>query len=253
MEPPVLIAALDVREIAEAARLVDLLRPVTPWFKVGPVLFTAAGPEAVRMVHAAGGRVFLDLKFHDIPQTVAGGVAVAADLGVALLTVHCAGGPAMLEAAARAAEGAGNMRATAAASATAVGAGRGDRLRILGVTRLTSDAGRVGASVMRAAEVARAAGLDGVTASARECARLKARFGSDFKVLTPGIRPAGAAAGDQARVVTPRQAVRAGSDYLVVGRPILTAPDPVAAARTIAAEMARASRSAAAAPPSAPG
>lgn len=233
MEPPVLIIALDVQGLAEAARLVDLLRPTTAWFKVGPVLFTPAGPEAVRMVHTAGGRVFLDLKFHDIPQTVAGGVAAAVDLGVALLTVHCAGGPAMLEAAARAAAGSG--------------------MRVLGVTRLTSDAGRVGPRVLRAAEMAKSAGLDGVTASARECARLKAGFGHEFKVLTPAIRPSGTAAGDQARVVTPRQAVRAGADYLVVGRPVLAAPDPAAAARAIAAEMARASRGAAAAPPPRPG
>ncbi len=239
MEPPVLIVALDIPDLSQAAEMVRRLRPVTPWFKIGPVLFTTAGPEAVRMVQAEGGQVFLDVKLHDIPQTVAGGVAAAVDLGVALLTVHCAGGPAMLEAAARAAEAGANEG--------------GHRLRLLGVTRLTSDAGRVGPSVLRAAEMARAAGLDGVTASARECARLKARFGHEFKVLTPAIRPAGTAAGDQARVVTPRQAVRAGADYLVVGRPVLAAPDPAAAARAIAAEMARASRSAAAAPPPRPG
>jgi orotidine-5'-phosphate decarboxylase len=222
MGHPVLIVALDVPALAAAAALVDLLRPVTPWFKIGPTLFTGAGPEAVRMVHAAGGRVFLDLKFHDIPQTVAGGVSAAVDLGVALLTVHCAGGRAALEAAAAAASRAGG------------------RTRVLGVTRLTSEAGRVGASVLRAAAEAHAAGLDGVTASARECRRIKARFGQEFLVLTPGIRPAGTQAGDQARIVTPRQAVRAGSDYLVVGRPVLAAADPATAAAAIAEEMRRA-------------
>jgi orotidine-5'-phosphate decarboxylase len=222
--PAVLIVALDVPALAAASSLVQRVRPVTPWFKIGSVLFTAAGPEAVRLVQAAGGRVFLDLKFHDIPQTVAGGVAAAADLGVALLTVHCAGGPAMLEAA-----------ATAAARS-------GGGTRVLGVTRLTSDAGRVGTSVLRAAEIAKTAGLDGVTASARECGRIKARLGPAFCVLTPGIRPAGTAAGDQARIVTPAQAVRAGSDYLVVGRPILTASDPAAAAAAIAREMDAARR-----------
>ncbi|MDR7419956.1 MAG: orotidine-5'-phosphate decarboxylase [Armatimonadota bacterium] len=216
---PVLIVALDVPTLAEASALVERLRPVTPWFKVGSVLFTAVGPEAVRLVHAAGGRVFLDLKFHDIPRTVAGAVSAAAELGVALVTVHCTGGHAMLEAA-------------ATAAARSLG-----RTRVLGVTRLTSDAGRVGPSVLRAADAAKAAGLDGVTASARECARIKARCGAAFRVLTPGIRPAGSVAGDQVRIVTPAQAVRAGSDYLVVGRPILMAPDPAAAAAAIVTEI----------------
>jgi orotidine-5'-phosphate decarboxylase len=226
MAQPVLIVALDVPTLTAAATLVERLRAVTPWFKIGSTLFTAAGPEAVRMVQSAGGLVFLDLKFHDIPQTVADGVAAAVDLGVALVTVHCAGGRAALEAA-------------AAAAARSHG-----RTRVLGVTRLTSDAGRVGASVLRAATEAHAAGLDGVTASARECRRIKARFGPEFRVLTPGIRPAGADAGDQVRVVTPRQAVRAGSDYLVVGRPVLRAADPAAAAAAIAAEMVAAGRAA---------
>jgi orotidine-5'-phosphate decarboxylase len=219
---PVLVVALDISALKAAEDLVARARHVTPWFKIGSVLFTAAGPAAVRMVQAAGGLVFLDLKFHDIPQTVASAVRAAVDLGVALVTVHCAGGPAAMEAAAAAAGGSGG------------------RTRVLGVTRLTSDAGRVGASVLRAAAAARAAGLDGVTASARECARIKTRLGQEFRVLTPGIRPKGAAADDQARIVTPAQAVRAGSDYLVVGRPILEAPDPQVAAAAIAAEIAAA-------------
>jgi orotidine-5'-phosphate decarboxylase len=219
---PALVIALDVRTLAQASDLVTRIRPVTPWFKVGSVLFTAAGPEAVRLVHAAAGRVVLDLKFHDIPQTVEGGVAAAADLDVSLVTVHCAGGAAVMESAARAAARAGG------------------RLQVLGVTRLTSEVGRVAPGVMRAAEAAHAAGLAGVVASARECARIKARFGDAFRVLTPGIRPSGVAAGDQARTATPRQAVRAGSDYLVVGRPVLLADDPAAAAAEVAAEMAAA-------------
>ncbi len=220
---PALIVALDVPSLSDAAALVRLLRPVTPWFKIGPVLFTRAGPEAVRTVHAAGGQVFLDLKLHDIPQAVAGGVAAAAGLGVALVTVHCAAGEAALRAA-----------------ATARSAG--SALRVLGVTRLTSDAARGGRHVLRAAEVARSAGLDGVTASVRDCARIKALCGQKFYVLTPAIRPAGAAAHDQVRVATPRQAVRAGADYLVVGRPIVAAADPLAAAQAVAAEIARAAR-----------
>lgn len=219
---PALIVALDVPGLREAAGLVERLRPLTPWFKIGPVLFVREGPAAVRLVHEAGGRVFLDLKLHDIPRTAAGGVAAAADLGVALITVHCAGGAAMLRAAAEAARPAAG------------------RMAVLGVTRLTSDAGRLAASVLRAARLAQEAGLDGVTAAVAECARIKAACGPAFRVLTPAIRPRGGAADDQARVATPAAAVRAGSDYLVVGRPIVAAADPVAVARAVAAEMAAA-------------
>lgn len=222
-DPPALIVALDLPALAAAEALVHRLRPITPWFKVGSMLFTRAGPDAVRRVHDAGGRVFLDLKFHDIPQTVAGAVAAAADLGVALVTVHCAAGPAALTAAVRARPA-------------------GSPLMVLGVTRLTSEAGRVAASVLRAALAAHAAGLDGVTASVRECARIKAACGDAFRVLTPGIRPAGATSHDQARVATPRQAVRAGADYIVVGRPIVAAADPAATAAAIWREMEVASR-----------
>ncbi|MDR7554005.1 MAG: orotidine-5'-phosphate decarboxylase [Armatimonadota bacterium] len=214
--PPPLVVALDVPSLDGAARLLDRLRPAVQWFKVGAVLFTAAGPEAVRMVHAAGGVVFLDLKFHDIPQTMEGAVAAAADLGVALLTVHCAAGPRALEAAARAAR-------------------RSARLRVLGVTRLTSAPGRGG--VVRAARTALAAGLHGVTAAAGEVRAVKRACGAQFLVLTPGIRPAGVDAGDQVRVATPQAAVRAGSDFLVVGRPIAAASDPLAAARAIQHEI----------------
>lgn len=217
--PPPLVVALDVPSLQEAVRLVEGLRPATDWFKVGAILFTTAGPDAVRSVHAAGGRVFLDLKFHDIPQTVEGAVAAAADLGVALVTVHCATGPAALEAAVRAAR-------------------RSPRLRVLGVTRLTSARGRGG--VLAAARVAFAAGLDGVTAAAGEVRAVKRACGAGFLVATPGIRPAGTDAGDQARTATPRAAVRAGSDFLVVGRPVVAARDPLAAARAIQDEIAAA-------------
>ncbi|MDR7422340.1 MAG: orotidine-5'-phosphate decarboxylase [Armatimonadota bacterium] len=216
---PALIVALDVPGLREAAGLVECLRPVTCWFKIGPVLFVREGPAVVRMVHDAGGHVFLDLKLHDIPQSAAGGVAAAAELGAALVTVHCAGGETML-------------RAAAAAARPAAG-----RMAVLGVTRLTSEAGRVAGSVLRAARLAQDAGLDGVTAAVAECARIKAACGQAFRVLTPAIRPAGGPAHDQARVATPAAAVRAGSDYLVVGRPITAATDPVAAARAVAAEM----------------
>jgi len=223
VKAPALIVALDLPSRAEAEAMVHRLRLVTPWFKIGSTLFTRAGPDAVRVVHGAGGYVFLDLKFHDIPQTVAGAIAAAAGLGVALVTVHCAAGPAALAAAAAARPS-------------------GSALKLLGVTRLTSEGGRVGASVVRAALTARDAGFDGVTASVRECARIKAACGGGFRVLTPGIRPTGAAAHDQARVATPGQAVRVGADYLVVGRPIVAAPDPAAAAQAIWREMTRAAR-----------
>jgi orotidine-5'-phosphate decarboxylase len=221
---PALIVALDLPTLPAAAEMMHRLWPVTRWFKVGSMLFTAAGPQAVRMVLEEGGHVFLDLKFHDIPQTVAGGVAAAAGLGVSIVTIHCAAGQAAMQAAVDAVRRSGSSA------------------RILGVTRLTSESGRVGAGVLRAAQAARAAGLHGVVASVRECARIKAACCSDFLVLTPGIRPAGAPADDQARVATPRAAVRAGADYLVVGRPIIAASDPLAAAQRIADEIAAAQK-----------
>lgn len=178
------------------------------------------------MVKAAGASVFLDLKFHDIPQTIAGGVALAARLGAGLVTVHCAAGPAGLRAAAEAARSSGTP------------------LRVLGVTRLTSEGGRLSRVVRQAAAQAKEAGLDGVTAAARDARAIKTAQGADFIVLTPGIRPAGRTGDDQMRVATPAQAVRAGADYLVIGRPITSARDPAAAASSVLAEMARAARQA---------
>ena len=221
---PSLIVALDLPDLEAAERMVERLRPAVEWFKVGSMLFTAAGPDAVRMVKAAGANVFLDLKFHDIPQTIAGGVTAAARLGAALVTVHCAAGPAGLQAAARAARDA------------AAG------VRVLGVTRLTSEGGRLSRAVLAAAAQAHDAGLDGVTAAVRDARAIKARFGPGFVVLAPGIRPAGQGANDQVRIATPAQAVRAGADYLVVGRPVTSAPDPHAAASAVLAEIARATR-----------
>ncbi len=219
-----MIVALDLPDLEAAGRMVERLRPAVEWFKVGSMLFTAAGPDAVRMVKAAGANVFLDLKFHDIPQTIAGGVTSAARLGAALVTVHCAAGPAGLRAAASAARDA------------AAG------VRILGVTRLTSEGGRLSRAVLAAAAQAHDAGLDGVTAAVRDARAIKTRFGPGFFVLAPGIRPAGQGANDQVRIATPAQAVRAGADYLVVGRPVTLAPDPHAAALAVLAEIMRAAR-----------
>jgi orotidine-5'-phosphate decarboxylase len=222
-----LIVALDAPEEALAMVLVDALAGEVGMFKVGSQLFTAAGPDVVRAIVARGEHVFLDLKFHDIPNTVAGAVASAVRLGVSLLTVHGLGGRAMLEAAAGAIPAMGT--------------------RLLAITVLTShdetSLGDVGVGrplveeVRELALLARAAGIDGVVASPHEVPLLREACGKDLLIVTPGIRPAGARAGDQARAATPAAALAAGADYLVVGRPITEARNPAAAARAIVREM----------------
>lgn len=226
-----LILALDTASASEALDLVDRLGAEADFYKVGLELYTRAGPGIVSELHARRKRVFLDLKLHDIPNTVAGAVSAANDLGVELLTVHAAGGRAMLEAAHRA---------------------RGDRLRLLGVTVLTSLAagdlgsvwGRpvdaVAAEVVRLADLVRASGLDGTVSSTQEVPSLRARFGVDFLLVAPGIRLAGTGRGDQKRVATPADAVRAGADYLVIGRAVTSAPDPRGTLEAVLAEVARA-------------
>jgi orotidine-5'-phosphate decarboxylase len=203
--------------------MVERLRRQVGMFKVGKQLFTAEGPALVREIVGCGEKVFLDLKFHDIPATVAGAVAAAASLGVTLVDVHASGGPAMMQAAARAAGGSGAL--------------------VLGVTVLTSlDASLLQAVgfaepperlALRLARLALDCGLDGVVAAPTEVALLRSELGSDFIILTPGIRPPGADRQDQARIATPAQAARDGADYIVVGRPITQAQDPVRAARAI--------------------
>lgn len=217
-----LIVALDVPALREAVALIGRLRPMVRWFKVGSELFTAAGPGAVTAVHDHGGRVFLDLKFHDIPATVAGAVTAAARLGVAMLTVHIAGGEAMLR----------------AAAAAATGATGPPRPLVIGVTLLTSQDGGVG-HIVDAARLAQACGLDGVVASAREAPQIKEACGTEFVVIAPGIRPAPVVGDDQRRTTTPEDAVRWGADYLVVGRPITRADDPQRAAEAVLASMTR--------------
>jgi len=231
-----LFVALDVERLEDAEALLDRLAGVVTGCKIGSQLFTAAGPLAIERALKRGFRVFLDLKYHDIPNTVAGAVREATRLGVFMLNVHASGGLAM-------------MRAGAEAAAKASRDFALPRPLLLGVTVLTSldrraletevgVTGTVEAHVLRLAERARAAGLDGCVASVQEIAPLRLGLGRSWVIVTPGIRPA-ERADDQARTATPAAAVRAGADYLVVGRPITAAADPVAAARAITEELRR--------------
>lgn len=218
-----LIVALDSRSPVEALRLARALRGLVRTVKVGSVLFTAAGPDILRRLRRLGFRVMLDLKFHDIPNTVELSCRAAAAHGVSLLTVHASGGSAMLAAAVRGAR---------------AGAGRRARPLVLGVTVLTSLGGRsTRGRVMAFAKEASTAGCDGVVASAQEAAALHHRFGRRLKIVCPGIRQASAKRGDQRRVATPAQALAAGADWLVVGRPITGSRDPRQAAQEILTEM----------------
>jgi orotidine-5'-phosphate decarboxylase len=222
--------ALDYPDVPSATRGAELLGPAVGILKVGLELFVRGGPPVVEMAKQSGALVFLDLKLHDIAETVERAVASASQLGVSYLTVHAAGGPAMLERAARRAD--------------QDGAG----LKILAVTVLTSldaaDLNAIGVSsspneqVLRLAALARASGIHGLVCSAEEVAAVRALVGPECVLCTPGIRPAGAAKGDQKRVATPGSAIQSGSSFLVVGRPIRDAADPVRAAEDIVAEIA---------------
>jgi orotidine-5'-phosphate decarboxylase len=231
-----LIFALDVDTVAEAEALVRRLVKEVGVFKVGKQLFLAAGPEVVRMIQRHGGEVFLDLKFHDIPFTVARAGVEAARLGVRFFDLHASGSFEMME----------------RTHAEVVRVCRREALRrpkILAVTVLTSlrrsDLRRVGVAdevehqVVRLARLAKKAGMDGVVASPLEIARIRRECGRGFLIVTPGVRPASTQADDQKRVMTPEEAMRAGADYLVLGRPIRDASDPLGAAREVIAEMAR--------------
>lgn len=231
-----LIVALDVPTLAEAEGVLDRLQGVVSAFKVGSQLFTAAGPAAVERVRARNGRVFLDLKYHDIPAAVAGAVRAAAGLGVTWLTLHASGGRAMLRAAVEAAAAAGAARPRLLAVTVLTSLDRSALQRELQVPVA------VEGHVVHLALLARDAGCDGAVAGVGEVARLRALAGPDWLLVAPGIRPAGVAAGDQARVGGAAAARRAGADYVVVGRPVLTAPDPAAAAEAIVQELAQAER-----------
>ncbi|HQP10057.1 MAG TPA: orotidine-5'-phosphate decarboxylase [Candidatus Omnitrophota bacterium] len=228
-----LIVALDVGTLTEAKKLIKALSRDVEIFKVGSQLFTLCGPQIVRDLLKAGKKVFLDLKFHDIPNTVANAVEAAVglkhrDKTIFMCTLHTQGGKEMLQ------------RAVEAAAKASQAAGV-KRPLLLGITVLTSDAKEdsIGNLVLERALLAKEAGLDGVVASSQEAAMIRQRLGDDFIIVTPGIRPAGAEAGDQKRVTTPAQAQANGSDFLVVGRPVVKAENPSRAATMILEELDR--------------
>lgn len=237
-----LIVALDFDSLSTAVKFAGQLADLVGMFKIGSQLFTSAGPAAVKEIAALGPSIFLDLKFHDIPNTVAGAVLASAAMpGVQLVNVHALGGKNMLEAAAQ-----------AVSAGVPLGA---DRTRLLAVTILTSmnpktmrEAGISGTPVGRAVKLAllaKQAGVDGVVASVQEAKAIRKACGREFLIVTPGVRPKdaqlrGKKKDDQARTATPSEAIRAGADYIVVGRPILTAADPRSAAKAIVEEIASA-------------
>jgi orotidine-5'-phosphate decarboxylase len=224
-----LIVALDVPTVEEARLMVAATADTVSTYKVGKQLFTAAGPDFVRELVRAGHHVFLDLKFHDIPNTVASAVRSASALGVSMLTVHASGGTKMLKAAVDAA--AESPHPPLILAVTVLTSMSDQDLHEIGVS------GRVLDQVLRLAALARNAGCPGVVASAQEARELRRELGTGFAVVTPGVRPKGAAVGDQARVVTPAGAINAGATHIVVGRPITQAQNPAEAAAEILREI----------------
>ena len=225
-----IIIALDVPDTDGALRLIDSIADhgePPALCKIGLELFTAEGPSVVKAVKARGCEIFLDLKFHDIPNTVAHAIRSAAGLGVAMTTIHAVGGPVMMEAAAKAVEG--------------------TDLLILAVTVLTSmDSDQLSSTginvepkeqVLRLAGLASAAGIGGIVCSPLEISAIRGSFGNNLRIVTPGVRPTWAAAGDQKRVMTPAEAIKAGSDWLVIGRPITAAESPKEAYANVIAEL----------------
>jgi orotidine-5'-phosphate decarboxylase len=227
-----LIVALDVPDAAAAAKLVSQLENTCQWFKVGLELFVAAGPAVLKPLVARGHSVFLDLKLHDIPNTVAGAVRSAAGLGVRMMTLHAGGGPAMLAAARAALEGVDNPPELLAV--TVLTSMDQAQLNAAGIKRSPAE------QVALLAKMGLEAGIRGFVCSPQEVAALRAITGPEGVLVVPGIRPAGAAIGDQKRIATPADALRQRASYLVVGRPITQAPDPAEAAEAILREMAEA-------------
>lgn len=229
-ETPIVVA-LDFDNKFKALQLIDKLDPSMCRLKVGKEMFTLFGPQLVKEIHDRGFDLFLDLKFHDIPNTVAKAVTAAAEMGVWMVNVHASGGLAMMEAARRALLPYGD-NAPLLIAVTVLTSMSDDELKLIGVAGSAED------QVRRLARLTQKAGLDGVVCSARESSMLKAEFGADFKLVTPGIRPAGSDAGDQKRIMTPAEAMAAGSDYLVIGRPITQAADPLATLQAIHQSLA---------------
>jgi orotidine-5'-phosphate decarboxylase len=223
-----LIVALDVSTAAAAQKIVAAVGDSALTFKVGMQLYTAEGPQVVRDLAASGRRVFLDLKYHDIPNTVGAAVREAAQLGVSMLTVHAAGSGKMLQSAVDAARGQPDLMVLAVTVLTSMDE---HDLENIGVRGTVVD------SVIRLATIALAHGCHGIVASAREASTLRSKLGDDFAIVTPGVRPAGRGRGDQVRVVTPAEAIASGSTYIVVGRPITEAADPAAEARAILGQI----------------
>ncbi|WP_412496808.1 orotidine-5'-phosphate decarboxylase [Shewanella algae] len=229
-ETPIVVA-LDFDNKFKALQLIDKLDPSMCRLKVGKEMFTLFGPQLVKEIHDRGFDLFLDLKFHDIPNTVAKAVTAAAEMGVWMVNVHASGGLAMMEAARRALLPYGD-NAPLLIAVTVLTSMSDDELKLIGVAGSAED------QVRRLARLTQKAGLDGVVCSARESSMLKAELGADFKLVTPGIRPAGCDAGDQKRIMTPAEAMAAGSDYLVIGRPITQAADPLATLQAIHQSLA---------------
>ena len=229
-----LIVALDVDELKKAQKLVDELKEVVSIFKIGSQLFTKEGPDVVKMVHKKKCRVFLDLKFHDIPNTVANAAEIVTSMGVFMFNVHVHGGRAM-------------MRETALRAEKTAKKLKIKKPLIIGVTVLTSldefDIKELGIKrflkdqALYLSKLAKEFGLDGVVSSAQEAKRIKQICGEDFKIICPGIRPGGAQLQDQKRVMTPKEAITQGADFLVIGRPIIEARNPVKVARQVVEEI----------------
>ena len=222
------IVAFDCADLVAATRLADQLSPHLCRAKVGKELFTACGMAVIDMLHSKGYEVFLDLKYHDIPTTVAKAVAVVVNTGIWMVNVHASGGHRMMSAAKEAASKTGDTHLIAVTVLTSM---TDDDLQLTGVSRTAEQ------QVLFLADSAKNAGLSGVVCSAQEAQQLRQRCGSNFLLVTPGIRPADAIADDQRRTLTPREAIDAGSDYLVVGRPITQADDPLLALQKMLATL----------------
>ena len=226
-----IIVALDVNTRRQALDWVQRLRGRVGMFKIGSQLFTAEGPSLVREIIALQEQVFLDLKFHDIPNTVSKSVLVAADLGVLMLTLHTSGGQKMMHSAVESLAQRGTKPVPILLGVTLLTSLSDSEIREVGFLESSEN------QVARLARLAEDAGLDGIVASPLELASLRRQVGRQFKIVTPGIRPADSATDDQQRMATPEAAVAGGADYLVIGRPILSAPDPVAALEKIVSRL----------------